>query len=416
MLCSRTNIISHRLKSLIDVKKLGQCNKNTAILLTRQYHIKAPTSLISTFHGSNYTNIIKPSPNLLDTISFSTTAPEGTKAPLDAELLQKIKQDLITSDLNHDGRIDASELKLILKKYSDTFSDEDIVKITDMFYVSRGGESVSHERFINAISVAMGVDIYDKSKDTGMYPLELGRCGAEYMYGKVRGAYTPEEIDIKITHVEPQNTRDKLALFAVQIIRFLFDAVSLWNHGEITQAKIFRRVIFLETVAAIPGFVAAMVRHFKSLRRFERDGGMLNMFLDEANNERMHLLTFVRMRDPPKVMRYVVLVSQSFIGVGFFILYNLSPDFCHRFVGYVEEEACHTYTDIIQAVENAPEGSELAEWRTEVAPAIARGYWHLGAKASVLDLFYAVRADEAEHRDVNHICSGLKEDEVSSFC
>ena len=34
----------------------------------------------------------------------------------------------------------------------------------------------------------------------------------------------------------------------------------------------FRRVIFLETVAGIPGFVAAMVRHFKSLRTFQRDG------------------------------------------------------------------------------------------------------------------------------------------------
>ena len=28
---------------------------------------------------------------------------------------------------------------------------------------------------------------------------------------------------------------------------------------------------------------------------------------------------------------------------------------------------------------------------------------------SILDVIYAVRADEAEHRDVNHICSDMKD-------
>lgn len=57
------------------------------------------------------------------------------------------------------------------------------------------------------------------------------------------------------------------------------------------------------------------------------------------------------------------------------------------------------------------EGSELAEWRTQKAPKIARSYWKLGADGTVLDLMYAVRADEAEHRDVNHLCSEMKEGE-----
>ena len=84
-----------------------------------------------------------------------------------------------------------------------------------------------------------------------------------------------------------------------------------------------------------------------------------------------------------------------------------SPKFCHRFVGYIEEEACSTYTKIINAIEKAPEGTDLAAWKTEVAPKIARGYWELGEQGTVLDLVYAVRADEAEHRDVNHATSEL---------
>jgi hypothetical protein len=68
-----------------------------------------------------------------------------------------------------------------------------------------------------------------------------------------------------------------------------------------------------------------------------------------------------------------------------------------------------TYTKIIQAIETAPEGSELAIWRTERGQKIARSYWKLGVDGTVLDVMYAVRADEAEHRDVNHICSTMKE-------
>ena len=74
------------------------------------------------------------------------------------------------------------------------------------------------------------------------------------------------------------------------MVRFCFDSISLWHTGDITQSKVLRRVIFLESVARIPAFVAATNRHFRSLRTFDRDGGMLNMFLDEANNERTHLL------------------------------------------------------------------------------------------------------------------------------
>ena len=57
-------------------------------------------------------------------------------------------------------------------------------------------------------------------------------------------------------------------------------------------------------------------------------------------------------------------------------------------------------------------GSELAEWKTTEAPAIAKGYWKLGETGTILDLMYAVRADEAEHRDVNHACSDLLMDDA----
>jgi hypothetical protein len=149
------------------------------------------------------------------------------------------------------------------------------------------------------------------------------------------------------------------------------------------------------------------------LKNFIWSFGANNIVLNnlEANNERMHLLSFVRMRDPGLFMRGVVLASQTVVGAGFIVLYAASPDFCHRFVGYVEEEACHTYTDIINVIESSTEAQDVSEWRTQLAPKIARGYWHLGEEGTVLDMMYAIRADEAEHRDVNHVVSGLQPDQ-----
>lgn len=227
------------------------------------------------------------------------------------------------------------------------------------------------------------------------------------------GHYTEEELDVKLTHVEPTTFSDKLALNAVKTVRVLFDTATGWRNDNITTTNIMRRVIFLETIAAVPGMSAAIIRHFKSLRSMERDGGMLQMLLEEANNERMHLLTFVRMRDPSLAFRAAVIGGQFGFGSMFILAYMISPKFCHRFVGYVEEEACSTYTKIIQAIEDAPEGTDLGAWRTEEAPAIAKSYWKLGEHGTVLDLMYAVRADEAEHRDVNHLLSGMGKNQIN---
>eukprot|EP00536_Pseudo-nitzschia_multiseries_P004580 jgi/Psemu1/253737/estExt_Genewise1Plus.C_770008 len=260
------------------------------------------------------------------------------------------------------------------------------------------------------------------------HPILDGNCSAEYIYRKSHDSYTPEDLDIELTHREPQTASDRAALWAVKLVRGVFDTATGWsnNNGNgngngngttpiHTQNQVLNRVIFLETVAAVPGMVAAVARHFRSLRRMERDWGLLHLFLEEANNERMHLLSFVRLKDPGTAFRGAVVVSQFGFATAFFLAYVVAPKFCHRFVGYIEEEACHTYTNILKAVEKAPPGSELEAWKTQRAPAIARAYWKLGDTGTVLDLLYAVRADEAEHRDVHHACGNLPHNHSNLF-
>jgi hypothetical protein len=328
-----------------------------------------------------------------------------TLKALDQSIVRSIEMELNEVDKNADGRIDAEELKNLLRRHNSAFTDEEILEFSDLFYAGKAGGSISIPDLIEALDEVAAMDQSDTSHRD--HHLVDGSCSAEYVFHKSHG-YTPEALDIKLTHVEPSSALDKLAFNAVKVVRALFDAATGWKNDHITPANILNRVIFLETIAAVPGMVAAIVRHFRSLRRMERDGGLMNLFLEEANNERMHLLSFIRMKDPSIMFRGTVILSQFGFGGVFLLAYLASPKFCHRFVGYVEEEACSTYTKIINAIENAPEGSELHKWNTQLAPKISRGYWKLGEDGTVLDLMYAVRADEAEHRDVNHACSELQ--------
>jgi len=101
--------------------------------------------------------------------------------------------------------------------------------------------------------------------------------------------------------------------------------------------------------------------------------------------------------------RAAVVGAQGIFMTAFVAAYCIYPPLCHRFVGYLEEEAVHTYSDIITSIDNG----RLEDWKTELAPQIAVDYWHLRPGATMRDLILVVRADESSHRDVNHTFADL---------
>jgi len=127
----------------------------------------------------------------------------------------------------------------------------------------------------------------------------------------------------------------------------------------------------------------------------KRDGGWINTLMAEAENERMHLLTFLTVRQPGPFMKAMVFLTQGIFFNFFWVSYLISPKFCHRLVGYLEEEAVVTYTHILREMEH---GGELKAWKTTPAPDIAKKYWNLADDASLADVVVHVRADEAHHR------------------
>ncbi|KDN40799.1 alternative oxidase, partial [Tilletiaria anomala UBC 951] len=158
-----------------------------------------------------------------------------------------------------------------------------------------------------------------------------------------------------------------------------------------------------ETIAGVPGLVAAACRHLQSLRVMRRDKGWIRTLLEDAENERMHLLTAMEYAKPGRLMRLAILGAQGVYFNAFFLSYLFFPRVSHRLVGILEEEAVSTYSNIIRDVEEG----RLPEWEDLPAPAIAKEYWKMPDSAKMLDVLYAIRADEATHRFINHSLGSL---------
>jgi len=153
--------------------------------------------------------------------------------------------------------------------------------------------------------------------------------------------------------------------------------------------------VVLETVAAVPGMVGGTLQHLRSLRRIEGDRGWIHTLLEEAENERMHLMTFIHIARPTGFERLLILLAQGIFYNFYFLLYLLSPRTAHRVTGYFEEEAVYSYTEYLAGVDNGTHANVPA-------PKLAIDYWKLGPDARLREVIVAVRADEAHHRDVNH--------------
>jgi ubiquinol oxidase len=141
--------------------------------------------------------------------------------------------------------------------------------------------------------------------------------------------------------------------------------------------------------------VDGMLNHLKSLRRMEQDPGWIKILLDEAENERMHLMTFIHIAKPSSIERFIIILVQGIFFNLYFIMYLISPRTCHRIVGYFEEEAVTSYSEYLEEVEQG-------RLENVPAPKIAIDYWNLPAYARLADVIRVVREDEAGHRDVNH--------------
>jgi ubiquinol oxidase len=181
---------------------------------------------------------------------------------------------------------------------------------------------------------------------------------------------------------------DKVAYGLTMSFRWFADTFFAKRYGH--------RAVVLETVAGVPGMVAGMWNHLRSLRKMQPDErGWIKTLLDEAENERMHLMIFIEIAKPNIVERMLIMIAQFVFWHFYFILYVFFPKTAHRMVGYFEDQAVISYTQYLE---------EIDAGRTEniPAPQVAIDYYELSNDATLRDVVIAVRADEQGHADVNH--------------
>ena len=99
-----------------------------------------------------------------------------------------------------------------------------------------------------------------------------------------------------------------------------------------------RRTLSKSTVAAVPRMVGATATHLQCLRRLVNDDGWIRTLREEAENERMHLMTLVGIARPAVPEQLLIVLAKWIFYVGFFGRCLISRRTAHRLVRYFEEE------------------------------------------------------------------------------
>ena len=186
----------------------------------------------------------------------------------------------------------------------------------------------------------------------------------------------------------PITVSDRFAYSMTKFFRFIADTFFAKRYGH--------RAVVLETIAGVPGMVAGMWLHLKSLRKMRTGyGPTIREMLAEAENERMHLMFFIEIAKPNWFERGLVILAQLVFMLFYFGLYIFANRTAHRMIAYFEEEAVRSYTEYLSLIEsgyieNIP------------APQLAIDYYNMKKSARLSDLIKKVRADEQHHSAVNH--------------
>ena len=191
-----------------------------------------------------------------------------------------------------------------------------------------------------------------------------------------------------LERIRTVNVSDTFAYSMTQFFRFTADTFFAKRYGH--------RAVVLETVAGVPGMVAGVWMHFKSLRAMKVGyGEQIREMLAEAENERMHLMFFIEIAKPNLIERTIVLSAQIVFGLFYLFMYIFFTRTAHRMIGYFEDEAVKSYTEYLEIVESG-------KVEDIPAPQLAIQYYKLGSNSKLSDLIKCVRADEQHHSETNH--------------
>lgn len=181
--------------------------------------------------------------------------------------------------------------------------------------------------------------------------------------------------------------KNKVARSMTLFFRFFADLFFKQRYGH--------RALVLETVAGVPGMVGGMLTHLKSLRRLQKGNGTkIHELLEEAENERKHLMFFMEVVQPSTIERILIIIVQFIFWHYYLLMYMLFPRMAHLMTAHFEEEAVRSYTSYLDLINKG-------KIKNPPAPQIAIDYYDLRSDATLYDMVYYIREDEKNHARVN---------------
>ncbi len=229
-------------------------------------------------------------------------------------------------------------------------------------YDSESDVEDSHEAFTKKSGAACAIgdtkcqeDMDWGAQDTGKYKRKRASTWRNPTQNHIWQKNELDKIlDISINNPPehaPTTVGDKAMFWFVKGLYRAFNFVTRFDPHNPTAKGCAWRVLFLESIAGVPGMVSACLRHFRSLRMLRRDHGWIHTLLEEAENERMHLLIAMKMFNAGPALRFCIIGGQYVFTSALVGVYIVSPQLLHRFVGYLEECAVSTYSMMIKVAE-----------------------------------------------------------------
>lgn len=161
-------------------------------------------------------------------------------------------------------------------------------------------------------------------KPEELYVHGLDKAGRNHVWEKEE---IQERMDTLYKHT-PVTMADKIMHKIMYGSYVTFNALTRFNVQNPSPQSCVWRLILLESVAGVPGFLAASHRHFSAIRHLKRDFGWINTLLEEAENERMHLMICMKMFDAGLITRAVVVAAQLLMTPFLAGLYAVHPKAC----------------------------------------------------------------------------------------
>ena len=157
--------------------------------LGQSYHTSLPSLQTNDALGqyqSYHTSI--PILQTNDKAAESTTADADSQLPraLTPRLRAAIASDLRSVDFDGNGRIDADELRSLLRKHGESFTEAEAIELSELYYSSTGAGAVDIDRFLEALDAAAAGEKGEGKLLAGKgafktHPLGIGTCASEYM-------------------------------------------------------------------------------------------------------------------------------------------------------------------------------------------------------------------------------------------